>query len=64
MADGKVQFPTSGGAFVGHEEGTVEAPRAPFLDSPGTHAPLQTGADGLNVRTKYGETGIPEGGGR
>jgi hypothetical protein len=62
--DGKVQFPTSGGPYTGHDEGTSDAPRAPFLDSPATHAPLPSTADGLNVRTKFGETGIPEGGGR
>lgn len=63
MKDNGTIYPAASGSYVGHDEGSNDAPSAPFLHSPAAHAPLQSAPSGLNVRTKFGETGIPEGGG-
>jgi hypothetical protein len=60
----KAMYPNTEGGFVGHDEATSPAPRAPFLDSPAVHAPLdQSGGNSVNSKNSFGTNGIPEGGG-
>lgn len=49
-------------SFPGHDEGTNKANDASFLQSPATHAPLQSDASGgTTVKNDLGTSGKAEG---